>query len=249
MTSQPRTRPRITVVVSRDRAMIVAAAIGLLACMTVASAGLALAMFTARSDVPAVFGTKALFPGERTTPAFRVGDSSSGSLVDSSSPFAFAADGLTTSTSAWSTSFASNRYLEFDLNASLASGVAVSAATFDFRFASTGAGQVCYDFEVRRISTGEVLGTYGSPGTPIGCVTGTTLTSFSTPIASLATTSNANDLRIRLFADESTSGAMRIDLATVSGSTSYQGFTLYPVVVRDASDTTTQTIPWMLDLP
>ena len=228
---------------------MVAAAIGVLACVTVAAVGLTLAVFTARSDTPAVFGTKALFPGERTTPAFQVGDSSSGSLIDSSSPFAVAADGLTTTTSAWSTAFAPNRYVEFDLNASLASGVAVSAATFHFTFASTGAGQACYDFEVRRISTGEVLGTYGGSGNPIGCVAGTTLTSFSTSIASVATTSTADDLRIRLFANESTNGAMRIDLATVSGSTAYQGFTLYPVIVRDAADTTPETTPWKLDVP
>ena len=247
MTTQPRARPRSAVGVSRDRLLLVAAAIGVLGCMIVASVGLTLAVFTARSDTPAVFGTKALFPGERTTPAFQVGDSSSGSLVDRSSPFAFAADNLTSTTSAWSTAFAPDRYLEFDLNASLASGVAVSAATFHFTFASTGAGQACYDFEVRRISTGEVLGTHGSPGNPVGCVTG--MTSFSTSIASVATTSMANDLRIRVFANESTNGAMRIDLATVSGSTPYQGFTLYPVIVRDAADTTPETTPWKLDVP
>jgi len=226
--------------------MVVAAIAGL---ASVAAIGLSLALFTAHSEPQALFGTKALFPGERVTPAFQVGDSSSGSQIDRSSPFGFSADSLTTTTSAWSTAFAGNRYLEFDLNDSLASGVAVSAATFDFRFASSGAGQACYYFEVRRISTGAVLGTYGSSGSPIGCVTGTTLTSFSTSISSVATTSIANDLRVRVYGNESANAAMVIDLATVSGSTAYQGFTLYPVMFRDAADTTPEIIPWGLAVP
>ena len=228
---------------------MVAMAIGVLVCAGVATIGFSLAVFTAQSETPAVFGTKALFPGERVTPAFQVGDSSSGSQLDTSSSFAVADDNLTTTTSAWSTAFASDRYIEFDLNDSLASGVAVSTASFDFRIASSGAGQACFYIEVRRISTGAVLGTYGSPASPIGCVTGTTLTSFSTPIPSAATTSIANDLRIRVFGEESAASSTVIDLATVSGSTGFQGFTLYPVVFRDAADTVPEVIPWKLDVP
>jgi hypothetical protein len=233
----------------RSRTILIVAAIAAIATGAVATIGLSLAVFTSSSQGQAVFGSKALFPGERVTPAFQVGDSSSGTEVDRSSPFAFSADGLTTTTSAWSTAFAADRYLEFDLNDSLASGVAVSAAAFDFKFASNGAGQACYYFEVRRISTASVLGTYGSSGSPVGCVTGTTLTSFSTSIPALATTSIANDLRVRLFGRESGGGAMVVDVATVSGSTAYQAFTLYPVMFRDAADTTPEIVPWELAVP
>jgi hypothetical protein len=251
MTAQPRRRAgiRLVVPIGRSRALMVIAVITGLASVAVATIGLSLALFTARAEPQAVFGTKALFPGERVTPAFQVGDSSSGTEVNRSSSFAFPADSLTTTTSAWSTAFAAGRYLEFDLNDSLASGVAVSAATFEFTFASSGAGQACYYFEVRRISTGAVLGTSGSSGTPVGCVTGTTLTSFSTAISAVASTSIANDLRLRVFGKESASAAMVIDLATVAGSTAYQAFTLYPVMFRDAADTTPELIPWGLDLP
>jgi hypothetical protein len=251
MTAQPRWRAgiRIVVPVHRRRAITIVAAIAALASVAVATVGLSLAVFTAQANPQSLFGTKALFPGERVTPAFQVGDSSSGSEIDRSSPFAFPADGLTATTSAWSSAFASNRYLEFDLNDSLASGVAVAAATFDFRFASSGAGQACYYFEVRRISTGAILGTYGSSGSPIGCVSGPTLTSFSTSIASVATTSIANDLRIRLFGAQSAGNGMVIDLATVGGSTAYQGFSLFPVMFRDAADTTPEIIPWGLAGP
>ena len=250
LTAQPRRRAAVEVTVARHRvAIMVVAAIAVLLSVSVATLGVSLAVFTAQSEGEVLFGSKTLFPGERVTPAFQVGDASSGVEIDRSSAFAFAADSLTTTTSAWSAAFASDRYLEFDLNDSLASGVAVSAATFDLSFASSGAGQACYYVEVRRISTGAVLGTYGSSGSPLGCVIGTTLTSFSTAIPSVATTTIANDLRIRLFGKESGGAAMVIDLATVGGSTPHQAFTLYPVMFRDAADTTPEIIPWGLAVP
>jgi hypothetical protein len=231
----------------RIRTATVISAIAIL--VSVAAIGLTLALFTAQSEADALFGAKAIFPGERVTPAFQVGDRSSGVEIDRSNTFAYGADSLVSTTSAWSTAFAADRYLEFDVNASLASGVAITAATFDIRFASTGAGQACYYFEVRRISTGAVLGTHGSSGSPVGCVTGTTPASFSTPIPAVASTSIANDLRIRLFGQESANASMVVDLATVSGSTVHQAFTLYPVMFRDAADTTPQVIPWGLQIP
>jgi hypothetical protein len=250
MTVWTRLRPKIEVPLPRHRlAIIVVVAIALLVSVNVAVIGASLAVFTAQPEAEAIFGTKALFPGERVTPAFQVGDSSSGTEVDRSSPFAYAADSLTTTTSAWSSAFAADRYVEFDLNNSLASGVAVSTATFDFSFASSGAGQACYYFEVRRISNGAVLGTYGSSGSPVGCVTGTTLASFATSIPALATTSIANDLRVRVFGKESAGAAMVIDLATAGGSTVHQAFTLYPLVLRDVADTTPEVIPWGLAVP
>ena len=251
MTVHPRGHARVELLVPRRplRAVVVVAAIAILVLVATAGIGLSLAVFTAQTEQAALFGSKALFLGERVTPAFQVGDASSGVEVDRSSSFAFPADGLTTTTSAWSSAFAAARYLEFELNDSLAPDVAVSSASFAFRFASSGAGQACFYFEVRRISTGAVLATHGSSGSPVGCVTGTTLTTFSTSIPSLATTSIANDLRIRVFGRESGSAPFVIDLATVAGSTGYQSFTLYPVLLRDAADTTADVIPWGLDVP
>lgn len=231
------------------RAIGLVAALVLVGSLGLVAVGRSLAVFTDQTEGEAIFGAKALFPGERVTPAFQVGDASSGSEVDRSSTFAFPADGLTTTTSAWSSAFASDRHLEVELNGPLAAGVAVTAASFELRFASSGAGQACFYFEVRRISTGALLGTHGSSGSPVGCVTGTTPASFSTAIASVATTSLANDLQIRVFGRESAGGAMVIDLATVAGSTAHQSFTLYPVLFRDAADGTSETIPWGLAIP
>jgi hypothetical protein len=244
--------PVAAIIVPRRRLrVVVLVAIALLAtvCASVAAIGLSLALFTAQSGGQAIFGSKAVFPGERITPAFQVGDSSSGTEVDRSSPFAFGGDGVTTTTSAWSTAFAADRYLEFDLNDSLASGVPVSSASFDLAFASSGAGTACYYLDVRRISSGAVIATHGSTGSPLGCVTGTTPASFSTALPEVSTTSIANDLRIRVFGQESGNAEMAIDLATVGGSTTHQVFTLYPVTFRDAADTTPEIIPWGLAIP
>jgi hypothetical protein len=251
LTAQPRDRTRIRIVLPTRHFAIVTiiGAIAALTSIAVATTALSLAVFTAHPEDQAIFGSKALFPGERDSPAFDVGDSSSGTEVDRSSSFAFPADSLTTTTSAWSSAFAANRYLEFDLNDSLAPGVAITSATFDFRFASSGPGQACYYFEVRRISTGAVLGTHGSSGSPIGCVTGTTQVAFSTSIPSLATTSIANDLRVRVFGRESGSASMVIDRSSVGGATALQAFTLYPLMFGDAADTTPELIPWGLAVP
>jgi hypothetical protein len=221
-------------------------AITALVSVVLGSIAISLALFASQMQQPATFGSKALFPGERVTPAFVVGDASSGSVIDRSSPFAVAADGLSTATSAWSTAFAANRYVEFEFNDSLASGVAVTAAGLNVAFASSGAGEACVYIEVRRISNDLLLATHGSPGNPVGCVTGTTLGTVSTALPAITTTGLANDLRIRLFGRESAGGSMLIDLATVGGTTRHQAFTLYPVLVRDAADTTVDTIPWVL---
>lgn len=242
--STPRVRAR-----GRARVRVVVLSVGLVSALVLTSVGVSLAIFTAQHDGTAVFGTQALFPGERVTPAFQVTDLSSGSAVERSSTFAFSGDGLTTTTSAWSTAFAAGRYLEFDLNDSLASGVPVSTASFNLRVASSGSGQACFYFEVRQISTGATIATNGSSGGPTGCVTGTTQTTFSTPIPSVGSTDVANDLRIRVFGNESSGGSMVVDLATVSGSTAYQTFTLYPVIYRDAADSTPEVVPWGLVLP
>jgi hypothetical protein len=231
------------------RALVIGAAIAALLSVSVAAVGQSLSVFTAQQDGDIVFGSKALFPGERVTPAFRVGDASSGVEIDRSSPFAFPADGLATTTSPWSSGFATNHYVDFELNDSLASGVSTSGVAFNLAFASSGSGQACFYFEVRRATTDAVLSTVGDPSGPVGCVTGTTLTTFSTPLPSVTSTTIANDMRIRVFGRESAGASSVIDLATVGGTTPYQAFTLYPVMFRDAADSTVENHSWGLAVP
>lgn len=231
------------------RALVVLAAAALVVVFVVGT-HVSAALFT--DSVPnggAVFGTKALFPGERVTPAFTVEDASSGSATDRSAPLSYPSDGRTQTTSNWSSAFAAGRYVEFDLNASLPTGVAVSSGSLRVRLASAGPGTACYYIEVRRISTGAVLGTHGSSGSPAACVTGTTqnLTTISVP--EVATTNLADDVRIRLYGRESNGVGMVVDEITVSGTTTYQSFTIYPILTRDLADTTIEITPWQLVAP
>ena len=181
-----------------------------------------------------------------TTSAWSVADSSSGAAANRSSGPAFA-DGVVMLTGNWAATFSTARYVEYDLNAPLRAGVAVSGATFNFRRAASAAGQTeCFYFEVRRASTGAVLATHGSAGTPLACVTGTGQTTVSTPIPSVTTSGGANDLRIRVYERESAAGRTSIDLATVTGSTSLGSFTLYPRREVDASTGVANALSWSL---
>lgn len=197
------------------------------------------------------FSTGRIFASSWTTPAFDVGDASSGTEVDASSPLAFGGDGRTSATKAWSTSFSSSRYLDFDLNGPLPGGLAVSGATFDLTFASTATGVTsCIYLDVRIRSSNTVVGTFGSAGSPVGCVTGTSLQTVSTSIASaVGSTDAADDLRIRVYADSSSGVASTIDLAVVSASSPYTAFTLYPVSWTDAADGTPLATRWGLAEP
>ena len=222
----------------------------LVASLTLARPEGSLALLSAGAAVDAGLDSGAIFSGERVTAAFEVGDRSSGSEVDASSPFAFAGDGRTTTTRAWAAGFASDRYLEFDLGAPLPGGLAVQSAAFNLRFSSTGTtGVACHWFEVRRISTNDVIATHGSAALPVACATGTTFSASSTAMPAVDSTDLANDLRIRVFGSDTDGNGMRLDRATVSGETAYATFELYPVTFRDAADSTVDELPWYLDAP
>jgi hypothetical protein len=181
-----------------------------------------------------------------TTSAWDLRDASSGTEANSSSTSAFA-DALTFPTGLWPTAFNSANYLEFNANAPLPAGFAVSGAAFNIKYAAGAAGDTaCYWFEVRRASTGAVIGTHGSTGAPVDCTTGTTQKAVSTPIAELNTTDLANDARIRVYGRESGARPFTVDLGTISGSTPSTAFTLYASSVTDASTGTPTTTPWSL---
>jgi hypothetical protein len=252
MTIRALRRPSIGLAGRRGRLLAVATSVAVLGLSAGVGFHASLALFTSSGAGTGVIGAKAIFPGERITPAFVVGDTSgAGAPIDRSSRLGFGADGRTVSSSAWSSTFSSGRYLDFDLNASLPGGLAVSTASFAFAFSSTAAGATaCYYFEVRRISTGAVLGTYGSSGSPIACVVGASPGLSTTSIASTVTsTDTLNDLRIRVLGRDSGSNGMILDLATIGGATNFASYTLYPVRFADAADTTAAITPWELAGP
>jgi hypothetical protein len=203
------------------------------------------ALFTSEYPVTADVGAGHVFPGERDTAPFAVVDHSSGAAVDASSPYAFGADGLSAPTSAWASSFASDRYVDLAFNAPLPTGLGIASASFAFRFASATPGSTaCFYFEVRRESTGDPIEAHGSSGSPVGCVTGTALASTTTSLVGVASTTIADDLGVRVYGRDSASGAMTIDAATISGDYGLANFTLYAVEVRDLADTTIGVTRW-----
>jgi hypothetical protein len=186
-------------------------------------------------------------PTTISTSAWDVRDASSGSESDQSEPHAFANDSRTATSGGLLGIFNPSRYLQFDLSSPLQAGLNVSAAQFNFNYAAAGPGQsVCFYFEVRRISTGNVIGTHGSAGSPIDCHTGTSLTSTTTPLPEVTSSDIANDLRIRVFVENSLLGGITRDLATVSGTAAGTPFALYETTLTDATGIAPNTVPWGL---
>jgi hypothetical protein len=224
---------------------VIGAAVGV-----VALTGSTRALFNESMQQNANIGAGRIFPGTRSTSAFAVTDRSGGSAVDRSSPFAFAGDGRMVTTAAWSSAFASSRYVQFDLNAPLPAGISVSGASFRYLFASGDVGgTACVYVEVRRISDDALLATYGSAGSPLDCTTGTTLALLTQSIPIVGSTDAANDLRVRVYGSDSASATGVIDQATVTGSTPYSSFTLYPVRFADSASGTPVSAPWELQGP
>ena len=109
-----------------------------------------------------------------TTPAWTVSDLSSGSASDASDPYA-ATGGPFDFQVGFQPTFATTRYLDFKYNDPLRAGFSTSGVNFNFAYdgsntAGTTAANTCFYFEVRRISTGNVLATHGSAGSPVDCV-------------------------------------------------------------------------------
>jgi hypothetical protein len=220
--------------------------LGLLAAGLVgALGGVTYAAFSAATSNPASsFTAKRIYPAERATSAWKLNDRSSGTAADRSDEISFADDGRTVNTGNWTAAFSTSRYVEVDLYGSLPAGLAVSNASFSLRFRTTG-GTGCFYVEVRRASTGAVLATHGSSGTPLACH-GTTLQTTATAIPSVSSTDIANDLRIRVFGNRSGGGIWVVDEIVATGSTPYAGFTLYEKLGVDATTGTPFSAPWEL---
>jgi hypothetical protein len=162
-----------------------------------------------------------------------------------SSVSAFATDTRTGTSGNFATSFQASRYVQWDYNAPLQPGLSTSAVNFNFSFASNNGGEAaCFYFEVRRASTGSVIGTHGSSSTPVACNSTSVQQSTTTALAEVTSSDIANDLRVRVYAKQAGSHAIVVDLATVSGSAASTAFTLYDTIDVDAADGSATTTPW-----
>jgi hypothetical protein len=227
------------------RARLVLAIVVLLAAALALAVGATYAAFSSSAANPSSsFGTKRIFPATHSLAAQDLRDASSGTEANKSDPVSFAGDTLTT-VSSGNMATGSNAYLEFTLGSQLPAGLSVSSVTFKFSLASNGgagAGNGCFWFDVR--SGGSVIGTHGSYASSIGCSTTTTLKEYDTSLPEVTTTDQLNGLVIRAYAWDTGGKKVKVDLATVTGSTSYGTFTSYERQVVDSSGAL--TTPWML---
>ena len=231
----------------RSRTALGGIALALVVLGTVGTAGSTLALMAGSATDGSSFGAGSIFPGVRTVAAWSVGDSSSGTEVDKSDPLSYSADTLVSATGAFAAAFAATRFMQWDYNHSLAAGLAVSSPTFNLRVLPNAAAQTaCWYIEVRRTSTNALLATHGTAVAPYGCVTGSTYATVSVALPEVSTTDIANDLRIKLFANETAAAAVKIDLATVTGSTAYGSFSLYEETMSNAATGTATITPWSL---
>ena len=196
------------------------------------------------------FATSRIFSGTRTTSAWKVQDFATGSLVNRSDTVSFAGDGLATDTNALPTAYSPDKYIEFQPESSLPAGLAVSNTTLRLNLARTGtAGTLRFFVDVRRESTGAVLGTHGSAAAPLGTLTTTTHSAFTVTLPEVTTSGTANDLAIRVYAWDTASGALNIDRVQVDGSTPYASFTLLRWSAIGTFAASPATYPWALTGP
>ncbi len=117
------------------------------------------------------------------------------------------------SSSSWSPSFSSSRYLDLTFPAYVAAGSTVSGATFTHTYRSETAGDTtCYYFEVYEGAS--LLATHGGTSSPVSC-TGTTWATDVVALPEIDSVARANDLRVRLYVQNSGGGRSLHQLVTV----------------------------------
>jgi hypothetical protein len=184
-----------------------------------------------------------------TTSAWDGRDASAGAGgVNQSDTSAFAGDLRSATSGAFATTFSTSRYLQYTYNGPLPSERSTSLVAFNFNFAGiTGGDTTCFYFDVRRASTGVVIGAHGSSTAPVACTTTTSFKATSTPLPEVTSAEVADDLLIRVYANSSGSRPLNVDLATVSGVDAGMQFTFYERSLVDASTgTAAAPVPWAL---
>lgn len=231
---------------SRTAAVAVGAVIGVLLGATGAYA----AFTKTTTPVAATYGSAHIFPTTTTVPAFDLEDASGGGAeAYAGSDFAFSDGNLYDALNTYPTSYSATRYTQFAMSSPLPGGIPVSSLTLNFglRSGKNGTESACYFVQLYQASTSTLLSAYGSSASPLGCATSNTVTTtVNTTLTGITTSDAANDLAVRVFIwTTPTAKAKVIDQATISGTTPYGSFTLYPVSTTDATGSATTT-PWAL---
>ena len=209
----------------------------------------ALAAFTslATGGGGASLSTQRIFAGTRSAWPSDVRDASGGAAETNSSDTLSYADGATVTTKSWSSAFGATRFDDFDFSGGQPAGVAVTSATFNFTFAPSRSNDgACFYVEVRRASTNALLGTHGSAGSPSACSTGSTVSATVSISAEVTSTDVANDLRIRVYANNSTNRPLKIDLASVTLTAPWFTTSLFQKRWDDEANAVAAVVLWPL---
>ena len=219
-------------------------AVGAAAAMFVTTSA-ALAALSSLASNGATVSTKRIFAGVRSAWPSDVRDASGGAAETNSSDVLSYADGLTVTTKSWSSAFAATRFDDFDFSGGRPAAVPVTTATFNFTFAPSRSNDgACFYVEVRRASTNALLGTHGSSGSPSACSTGATVAATVSVSSEVTNTDIANDLRIRVYANNSTNRPLKIDLASVTITTPWFTTTLFEKRWDDEANAAAAVVLW-----
>jgi hypothetical protein len=205
----------------------------------------ALAGFSSLASGGGSLSTQRIFSGVRSAWPSDVRDASGGGAETNSSDALSYADGVTVTTKNWSSAFVATRFDDFDFAGGRPAGVPVTSATFNFTFApSRSNDDACFYVEVRRASTNALLGTHGSAGSPSACSTGSTVSATVSISAEVTSTDIANDLRLRVYANNSTNRPIKIDLGSVTVTTPWFTTTLFEKRWDDEANAAASVVLW-----
>jgi hypothetical protein len=225
------------------RTLLVLTLIGLVG----ASAGaIHAAFFNSTANPSSSFNSDRIFPRTRYVSAWDVRDASGGAAETNSSDPVSYVDARPYVGGTFGTTANTSKYFEFNFNSPLPPGSSVSSASFTFTFAShVAAGDPCYYLETRRASDNTLLATYGSSGSPIACMSGVTMVTTTTSLPILTTTTDANDLRVRVIAWDASNKAVDVDAGSANVTTSLGvTYPLYETSFVDNASGTPTTTTW-----
>jgi hypothetical protein len=207
----------------------------------------ALAGFSSLASSSGNLSTQRIFADVRSAWPSDVRDASGGGAETNSSDTLSYADGVTVTTKSWTSAFAAARFDDLDFAGGRPAGVPVTSATFNFTFApSRSNDDACVYVEVRRASTNALLGTHGSAGSPSACSTGSTVAATVSISAEVTSTDIADDLRLRVYANNSTNRPIKIDLASVTVTTPWFTTTLLEERWDDEANAASTATLWPL---
>ena len=106
------------------------------------------------------------------------------------------------SASPWPTAFGTTRYLRLTAPSYVPPGSQVTGASFVHRFRRVASGTVCWYLQVLRGTT--VIGTHGSPASPISCTTGGAYRTDRVSLPEINSPARANGTVLKLYVRSST---------------------------------------------